>query len=309
MLKHRSILMFLFAILTCVTSFGVEVTVDFEDLSLAPETDWVGPDPTGVNVPGDFGTTERVGQFISHGVDFTNRYNLDWFTWSRFAYSNRTDNTTPGFGNQVSAFTGTGFGPGNDNYSVAFGYTDLVVDSANDLESLPHLKLPSDASATGGYFTNTTYPALIMRDGDPNNFAKKFGLTKDGSGNIISTDDPDWFKLTVYGTDSAGTLLPNSVELYLADYRFADGSLDYILDEWTFLDLSPLANAEDLYFNLSSSDVGAFGMNTPAFFAMDNLILQVVPEPTTTVLILCAAAGLLIGKRRSLASVTRSPRS
>ena len=309
MLKHRPILMFLFAISTCATSFGAEVTVDFEDLSLASETDWVGPDPTGVNVPGDFGTTERVGHFISHGVDFTNRYNLDWLTWSRFAFSNRTDNTTPGFGNQVSAFTGTGVGPGNDNYSVAFGYTDLVVDSADDLESLPHLKLPLNASATGGYFTNTTYPGLIMRDGDPNNFSKKFGVTKDGSGNIISTDDPDWFKLTVYGTDSAGTLLPNSVELYLADYRFADGSLDYILDEWTFLDLSPLATAQDLYFNLASSDVGTFGMNTPAYFAMDNLLLQSVPEPTTTVLILCAAAGLLIGRRRSLASVARSLRS
>jgi hypothetical protein len=123
--------------------------------------------------------------------------------------------------------------------------------------------------------TNTTYAALSMLQGD--GFAKKFGGT--------SGDDPDWFKLTVYGTDTTGNVLSNAVSLFLADYRDAS---DYIVDQWTLLDLSPLADAHRLYFNLTSSDVGDYGMNTPGYFAIDNISMTTVPEPSSLAL-LCGA--------------------
>ena len=42
---------------------------------------------------------------------------------------------------------------------------------------------------------NDTYPALSMKDGDA--FSKKFGGD--------SSDDPDWFKLTINAINNAGS--------------------------------------------------------------------------------------------------------
>lgn len=74
------------------------------------------------------------------------------------------------------------------------------------------------------------------------------------------------------------------VEFYLADYRFTD---DYIIDEWTWVDLSGLGDVVGLEFYLSSSDNNAGGMKTPGYFAMDT----VIPEPASIILL---GAGLLL---------------
>ena len=62
-------------------------------------------------------------------------------------------------------------------------------------------------------------------------------------------------------------------------------SQPYVISQWTTVDLSPLGNAASLQFTLASSDTGAFGINTPTYFALDNLALTPVPEPGTLVLI------------------------
>ena len=67
-----------------------------------------------------------------------------------------------------------------------------------------------------------------------------------------------------------GNMVNDSVEFYLADYRFSDNSQDYIVTTWEWVDLTSLGNVDSLVFNLSSSDNGTFGMNTPAFFCMDD---------------------------------------
>src|SRR5690606_18804829 len=40
---------------------------------------------------------------------------------------------------------------------------------------------------------------------------------------------------------------------------------------WAQVDLSDVAAAERLEFSVTSSDVGAFGINTPAYFAVDDI--------------------------------------
>jgi hypothetical protein len=100
-----------------------------------------------------------------------------------------------------------------------------------------------------------------MRDGDL--IAKKFGGK---SGN-----DEDWFKLTIKGIDAQGHYT-SSVDFYLADFRFKDNKKDYIVDKWSWVDLSSLGNVVKLEFRLSSSDNNAqFGMNTPSYFCFDNV--------------------------------------
>lgn len=254
-------------------------TVDFEDLVLSPDSYWNGSPNNGTNT------------FVSQGFTFYNNFDNSWGVdvWSGFAYSNVTDTTTPGYTNQYSAAAGSGAG-GSANYAVSF------VDAWG---SPPRIDVPAGVSLVSAAVTNTTYAYLSMRDGD--SFAKKFG----GS----SGNDPDWFKLTIVGKDLAKNLIA-SVEFYLADFRFADNSLDYILNSWATVDLSPIASARILEFALDSSDVGAWGMNTPAYFALDDIVFQtagdgsqVVPEPGSAVLLLggVVAGGYLYRRRRQKA--------
>ena len=228
----------------------------FDDLTLASESYWNGSDGS--------------GDFTSGIVDFNNNYDTTWGSWDGWSYSNMTDTTTAGNGNQYSAFAGCG--QSGSNYGVAYiGWSEP-----------PSATLPGAMTVDYAYFTNTTYAALSMRDGD--SFAKKFGGT--------SGDDADWFLLTITGKN--GATVTGTVAFYLADYRFTDNTQDYIVDEWTQVDLSGLGDVTSLEFGLTSSDNGAWGMNTPAYFAMDTL----VPEPATMSLLCLGGLALLRRKRQ-----------
>ncbi|WP_083712685.1 DUF4465 domain-containing protein [Paludisphaera borealis] len=272
---------------------GGGAVATFDDLPLGTDSFWRGPDPNGTVVQGPYGDVVR-GSFTTGGVDFVNNYEKTFGSWSGFAYSNTTDTTTAGYLNQFSAFPGSAHS--GDAYGVAFGYQDLGPDVLlSQLQGLPHLTLPTGAGIAGMFVTNTTYAALSMLRGD--SFAKKFG---GASGN-----DPDWFKLTAYGSDASGKVLEASIDFYLADYRFGDNKQDYIVKDWRYMDLSALAGAQTIYFNVSSSDVGLFGMNTPGYFAVDDVRYTVasaaVPEPSSLVMAsvgVVALAGLAHRRRR-----------
>ena len=95
-------------------------------------------------------------------------------------------------------------------------------------------------------------------------FAKAFGGA-DGS-------DPDYFKLLVWGMAKGEAT--DSVEFYLADYRFDNAAEDYIIKTWQWVDLGSLGKVDSLMFGLESSDNGDWGMNTPAYFCLDNLMVH-----------------------------------
>jgi hypothetical protein len=69
-----------------------------------------------------------------------------------------------------------------------------------------------------------------------------------------------------------------SVDFYLADYRDSIAANDYIVRDWRWVDLQPLGVVDSLEFHLSSTDTaGGFGMNNPAYFAMDNFTAYGLP--------------------------------
>lgn len=243
--------------LVLATSKATAGIVDFDDLT--PTTPYTGPGGGAY-----WNGSDASGGFASQGIQFLNNYDSVYGSWNDWSYSNTTDATTAGITNQYSAYTGGAHSGSNYGvYYVPWTPTPTVTAAA-----------PS--TFQGMYVTNTTYAALSMLNGDP--FAKKFG---GASGN-----DQDWFLLTITGKDTNGAAT-GSVDFYLADYRFSNNASDYIIDDWTFVDLIPLGNnVKGLEFSISSSDVGQWGMNTPAFFAMDSL--TVVPEPSTLAL-LCGA--------------------
>jgi hypothetical protein len=291
MTKLRFLLGFSIAAVTLPT---LADTVTFDDLPLAPESFFAGPTANATVVAGPFGPS-LDGTFTSGGVQFSNHYDQTFQSATGFAYSNTTDGTTGSFSNQYSAYTGTGAGPGADNYGVAFGHQDLAAnefdlvpfDPSNPAEmyQLPNLTIPAGFKIQSMEVTNTTYTALTVKNGDGFGFTKAFGGP--------TGDDADYLLLTAYGTDAAGNLL-GSADFYLADYRFADNSLDYIIDTWTTWDLTALGDATRIYFNLASTDIGQFGMNTPGYFAVDNLQIVAVPEPSSLVLMLAAIAGAVL---------------
>ena len=71
-----------------------------------------------------------------------------------------------------------------------------------------------------------------------------------------------------------------TVDFYLANFL---GGNAYIVNTWQSINLTALAGAESLVFGLISSDNDpTYGMNTPAYFAADNLVTgSAVPEPSS----------------------------
>jgi len=214
---------------------------DFGELTLDPESYWNGSDES--------------GQFVTGPARFHNDYNTAYYSWSGWAYSNATDVTTPGYMNQYSAFTGDGFHGEevpNNVYGVSCLYGPAVIDF---VEGKAH-------AVEGFYVTNSTYAALSMMEGDW--VAKRFG-GDDGT-------DPDYFKLQVWGRANGKNT--DSIEFFLADYRYNAPEKDYLIKTWQWVDLSSLGKVDSLMFGLESSDVGDYGMNTPAYFCLDKLMVR-----------------------------------
>lgn len=246
----RKILLSLAAIVTAHMASAQSV-VDFESLTLPKaDTFYVNYSDPGNDV--GFG----VGD-----VYFQCYYDTSFGgMWSNgFAYSNMTDSVTVGYTNMYSAITAKGYA-NSDNYVVYWdGYGDKArMTFVNDT-----------ARVTGFYLTNSTYVYTTIRDGYFT--ARKFGDTTGTNSGLPQGSYPDWFKLTIKGYAN-GAVLNDSVEFYLADYRFNDNDSDYIVREWQWIDLTSLGNTIDsIEFYLNSSDYGSFGMNTPAYFCMDNV--------------------------------------
>lgn len=171
-----------------------------------------------------------------------------WGGYSGFNCTNIQDDTTQSFTNDKSAITGIGF-DSSANYGVCFVPLDFA--GTDPTKTVPvGAKLKDSAAGhavEGAYITNTTYAYWYMH----NNFQ---------AGN--------WFKLTVRGYLN-GQQVADSVDLMLGQVT---DSTSAIVNTWTWLDMSALGNVDSLTFDLSSNDtVGGFGMNNPAYFAIDNL--------------------------------------
>ncbi|MDA8962925.1 DUF4465 domain-containing protein [Pseudomonadales bacterium] len=203
--------------------------------------------------------------FNSAGTSFDHTWSYDC-CWGNFTYSNKQDTTTVGFTNDRSAITGTGVGIGQDNYAVSYSNASINFAGATQVES--------------AFITNTTYAYLAIKNGD------------DGYGAVKGAFEAgDFFNLTINGLDQNENIISTF------DFALADGS--DVVDSWTLVDFSSLGTVYGLSFSYSSSDVGDYGINTPTYFAIDNINIQAVPVPASALLFLSALAGLAIRKVRS----------
>ena len=202
--------------------------------------------------------SDGSGGFASGSAWFSNNYDTTYGSWDGFAYSNISNTSAKGWASQYNAITGGGQG-GSANYAVGYiGWT-----------TPPTMTLDEPTVVSGLYVTNNNYAYYTMLNGGMFG-AKKFG-------------DGDWFLLTMTGKDETGAVT-GAVNFYLAE------GTD-IVNDWEYVNLASLGVVKSVEFNLSSSDNGAYGMNTPGYFVIDT----VVPEPTTFMLLTFAG---IIGLRR-----------
>ena len=185
--------------------------------------------------------SDGAGEMVLGMASFNNSYDSNWGAWSGFAISNVTDTETAGWSNQYSAYVASEPNAGN-NYAVSY-----VTGTVANITFITAVNLQSVK------ITNSTYAYHSILNGD--DYTRKF-------------EDGDWFLLTIVGFNSDEEILGEEM-FYLADFR---NSASVIVDDWTKIDLRGLKGVTKIVFHLTSSDVGEFGINTPAYFCMDDLV-------------------------------------
>lgn len=207
----------------------------FDDFELPPDSMYNGKD--------------GGGGFLSGDIWFPNEFSYEYNFWSGFAVSSMKDTITAGIDNQYSAITAGG-ADGSSNYAVVYYPGELS------------LEMNEPVTVEGFYITNSVYTYLDMKNGS--GFTKQFG-GPDGT-------DSDFFKLYVTGIDDEG-IETGTVDFYLADFRSENPEEDYIVNDWVWLDLTPLGLVSEISFSMASSDTSAFGINTPTYFCIDNFTI------------------------------------
>ncbi len=197
---------------------------------------------------------DERSEFVSGDFEFATGCYSDWKSWWFFGYANHKDSIYASLDDQFKNIVGGGYN-NSDNYGVAYAasyYGPCEITLLCDPVVVP-----------GFYITNSSYAYSSMTCGD--SYAKKF-------------EKGDWFKLTITGYDENDEVT-GTKEYYLADLR--DEATAYIINDWRYVDLSGLGKVAKIGFELSSTDNGTYGMNTPAYFCFDNLGAEgqeVLPE-------------------------------
>jgi hypothetical protein len=205
--------------------------------------------------------------FTSTGASAGEGY---WDGWSLTNQNNSGAGYNPLTDNDLDYQYAAYPGSGPDTADLSATYT---VNSEGGYINLPSGQVPISVD-----LTNDTYTALSMLYGD--SYSKKFGPS-------------DYFDVTLTGYSEAAATgaATGSTTFYLAQ----NGS---IVDSWVPVNLTGLGDASSIAFSYGSSDVGAFGVNTPEYVALDDLATAPVPEPASLGLIGVGGITLLGRTRR-----------
>lgn len=180
-----------------------------------------------------------------NGIEFSNKYTESEYGgyWEGFSYSQITGDTTSET-LQYSVYAESG---AEKSKKFAISYASF--------ESPTNFKFIKNEIRTfkSVMVNNSTNTALSIKNGD--HFSKQFEAN-------------DWFKVIFTGYDINSTA-GKTVEYYLADYR---NNKTYICNQWTKVNLEPLGKVNKITVTFDSSDKGEFGVNTPQYVCIDNLV-------------------------------------
>lgn len=215
------------------------------------------------------GTYDDDAESIDSQVfSFVHNSISDWSTWWGFTASNHADNGRPA-NTLVQQWSNMAKGGImlDDNGTVMVDQFGAPVTSA----TVPYLVAyygffmstrPIDMSfidgksynAVGIYVNLNSYAYYSMEYGD--SFARAF-------------TNGDKFTLSIHGV--AADESEKTVEVSLAEYSNGDLTINR---GWKYVDLTALGVVNEIYFTLESTDSGDYGMNTPAYFCIDKLMVS-----------------------------------
>ena len=127
-------------------------------------------------------------------------------------------------------------------YLVAFPKSEITFNTGKNYELV------------GAYFNLNTYTFYSILYGD--GYARAF-------------TEGDKLTLTVHGVDADEN--ESTLDITLAS--FSNGELTASTG-WKYVDLSSLGVVNEIYFTMSSTDSGQWGMNTPGYFCLDKLMVK-----------------------------------
>ncbi len=211
----------------------------FDDLYLAPESQWYG------NVDDE---DYMSGSFFSGSFEFNNLYMADWDSWAFFGYSNRTSTSFSSYTtDQWNSAVGHGV-EDSANYGVVYvspymGKTVTTLSNTEEGQTVP-----------GVYITNSAWVVDAIENGD-------------GMEGKFEQDDLLTLQVTGLKADDTSTTL----EFPLADYRDSEASEHWYLDTWQWIDLSELGDVKSLEWNILSTKKNSAGITTPTYVCIDNL--------------------------------------
>lgn len=230
----------------------LQVIFFFITLSANAQTVSAGFQEMNLGTTGYYNGSDLSGGFVSGPIFFRNEYNVAFSSWSGFGISAKTDTSNGTFNNQYSCYAGTG-GNGSNQYAIAYCYSRIFIKPENPQQTL---------KLTAFQYSNSTWAGRSMKYGDA--FSKKFGG--------VSGNDPDYFKLRIFNYFQGQIM--DSADVFLADYRFDDPALDYVVKDWRTANFNFSHPSDSIGFSMESTDVGQFGINTPTYFCLDNLIFS-----------------------------------
>ncbi|XZE56304.1 DUF4465 domain-containing protein [Planctomycetaceae bacterium SH139] len=282
-----------FCSLVLPASLQAEVIVDFEELTLFTGTSGATDGQAGGQFynGNDGSNASNSDGWSSNTAHFSNSLAFDpdfGGFWSGWAYSNVVNSVSPGFMNQYAAFPGGG----SDGLGgVDVGGTYAVAYTGSQLNTTSSVIQFSKATAVSSLdLVNTTYLARYVMDNAPAAYPDRDNLL-----------DGEFVRLRIEALDAGGQVIGSHLET-LADFGAAGTEDDFVLVDWTRVDLSGLGLMHGLQFvvdsNVTSTFDGITYVDPPAYFAIDNMAITAVPEPGTFAALGVASLVVYVGRRR-----------
>ena len=160
------------------------------------------------------------------------------------------------FGSVVSNKKGRNYAYYADSYKSAAGGAfrgNNYVVWTNSYAGVDRVVLKEAAVVPGMYVCNTTWVVDAILNGD--------GMSEEAAGKGLPFGDDDYFELVVTGS-------LNGAKTGEITFDLARGK--HYVQNWTYVDLSPLGKVSALKFTLQGSKHNSGGLTTPAYFCIDN---------------------------------------
>jgi hypothetical protein len=184
--------------------------------------------------------------YTEEGASFGSYYSYDgtWESWGGFAVSSNRDLEDLGmdYSNQFAVYA-----PEATKFAVGYAFGEWggqygmpIIEFAR-----PVTLLSADVANANKTYCYCASRPLVGEEG---------------------SEEALWVDLVVKGYDAQGEQTGST------SFRLAEG--EQVLDRWSAFDLSPLGEVSRVTFAIESNDVGEWGLNVPAFFCIDNIVMK-----------------------------------